>query len=172
MKRPDVVDPDERGKESCKTVGNVFLARPWVTRVEETVMNSTEDKAGYDMFVWIKYSFAKSMKVGGEVGIIPVQIKSSDRRIKSFVHRYVGQKRFFNAVEKQHQFVLCGMDEEELVLADIVGQIVVHLARFNVTERKVLNWFLSFGDKKAVEAYKKNKDLLLFTWYGRRLPPL
>ena len=64
------------------------------------------------------------------------------------------------------------MDEEELVLADIVGQIVVHLGKFEVSEKKVLNWLLSFGDKVAVESYNKNKDLLLFFWYGSLLPPL
>lgn len=172
MKRPDVVNSDERGMESCKTVGKVFLARPWVTKVVETVPNSEEDSAGYDMYVWIKYSFAKSMNLGGEKSIMPVQIKSSDRRIKSFIHRYVGQKRFFNVDEKNHQFVLCGMDEEELVLANIVGQIVAHLSGFDITERKILNRLLGFGDKKAVESYKNNKDLLIYFWYGSLLPPL
>lgn len=172
MKRPQVVNSDERGKEACRTVGKVFSERPWVTKIEETVPNSAEDAAGYDMFVWTKYTFAKLMKLGGGKGVLPVQIKSSERRIRSFVHKHTVQKRFFNTVEKQHQFVLCGMDEEELVLADIVGQIVAHLDKFEVSEKKVLNWLLSFGDKIAVEAYKKNKDLLLFFWYGSLLPPL
>lgn len=169
MKRPEVVDPDERGKFACKTVRKVFLARPWVSKVEETVPNSPEDSAGYDMYVWVKFSFAKSMKMGGGEGIIPVQIKSSDRRIKSFVHRYINRKRFFNVNEKKHQFVLCGMDDEEVVLADIVGQIVTHLDGFDITEGKVLNWLLSFGDKLAVESYKNNKDLLIYFWYGSLL---
>lgn len=64
------------------------------------------------------------------------------------------------------------MDEEELVLADIVGQIVVHLAGFDISEKKVLKWLGGFGDEMAVECYLKNKDLLIFYWYGSRLPPL
>lgn len=140
--------------------------------VEETRQNSTEDAAGYDMYVRAKRSFIKTMKIGGGSGIIPVQIKSSDRRIRSFIHRYAVKKRFFNVDEKQHQFVLCGMDEEELILADIIGQIVVHLAGFDISEKKVLKWLEGFGDEVGTEAYRRNKDLLIFYWYGSRLPPL
>lgn len=124
------------------------------------------------MFVRVKTSFVSLLKLGGKSGIVPVQIKSSERRSRSFVHKHAPEKRFFNVTEKNHQFVLCGMDEEDLVLADIVGQIVVHLAGFGISERKVLGILKGFGDKKAVAAYERNKDQLLFAWYGSRLPPL
>lgn len=150
----------------------VFLARPWVVEVWETKQNSKEDVAGYDMFVRTRNSFLKAMMLGGAQKILPIQIKSSERRIKSFIRKHSGQKRFFNLAEKDHQFVLCGMDDEDLVLADIVGQIMVHVAGNDISEREVVNWLRGNGDNEAVLAYKRNKDLLIFNWYGSHLPPL
>jgi len=101
---------------------------------------------------------------------LSIQIKSSYRRIKSFVRKYSKQTRFFNVSEKYHQFVLCGMYDKDLILADIVGQIVVHTLKFGISEKEALNCLNSFGDKEAVGAYKRNKTQLLNFWYGSRLP--
>lgn len=165
-----MTNSDERGKVSCKTVAHVFSDRPWVINLWETKQNGKEDKDGYDMFVQATSDFLKAVRMGGLKKVLPVQIKSSDRRLKSFVHRYFRLGRFFNVTEKSHQFVLCGMDEDELVLADIVGQIVAHVSGFGMTETAILNSLDGWGDKEAVIAYERTKALLLFRWYGSRLP--
>jgi len=45
------------------------------------------------------------------------------------------------------------------------------LKTIKMSEKESLNCFNSFGDKTAVEAYKRNKTQLLNFWYGSRLPP-
>ncbi|HCQ30931.1 TPA: hypothetical protein DIU27_00915 [Candidatus Collierbacteria bacterium] len=171
MRTPNDVDSDARGKESCDTVSRVFKNRPWVIDLRETVQNDSEDEDGYDMFVHVNSSFQKAVRMRGRWKELPVQIKSSYRRIKSFVRKYSKQARFFNVTEKRHQFVLCGMYEEDLILADIVGQIVAHMIGYGMTERDALNCLNSFGDKLAVDAYRRNKEKLLNFWYGSHLIP-
>lgn len=164
------MDSDARGKESCKTVSHVFMQRPWVIGLRETEQNGRDDANGYDMFVNVNKSFLKAIKMNGRHQNLSIQIKSSYRRIKSFVRKYSKQTRFFNVSEKYHQFVLCGMYDKDLILADIVGQIVVHTLKFGISEKEALNCLNSFGDKEAVGAYKRNKTQLLNFWYGSRLP--
>ncbi len=171
MRPPDSVDSDARGKESCNTVSRVFMERTWVIGLRETEPNSKDDVNGYDMFVNVNGSFLKAIKMNGRHQDLPVQIKSSYRRIKAFVRKYSKQTRFFNAIEKHHQFVLCGMYDKDLILADIVGQVVAHTSEFGMSEKETLNCFNSFGDKEAVGAYKRNKSQLLNFWYSSRLPP-
>ena len=170
MKQPDDVDSDARGEESCDTVSRVFKKRPWVIEIRETVQNGDEDEDGYDMFVQVNPSFLKAIKMNGHRKELPVQIKSSRRRIKSFIRKYAKQLRFFNVSRRSHLFVLCGTYAEELILADIVGQLVVHASGFGMSEKEVLNCLNSFGDKAAVEAYKQKKSLLSDLWYGEKLP--
>jgi hypothetical protein len=172
LKRPEVVDPDERGRVSCRTVSEVFEERPWVIEVRETEQNSTEDGKGIDMFVRVEPTLLRVLKIDGGKNVLSVQIKSSGKRANAFIRKHTKRKRFFNIAEKNHLFVLCGMEEKDLVLADIIGQIVVHVSGFGMSERKILNCLKSFGDKRAVSAYERNKVLLLFRWYGSRLPSL
>ena len=172
MKRPEITNPDERGKVSSTTVKDVFLARPWVEEVRETRQNETEDVAGYDMFVSVKKSFNKKFRLGGEVGILPVQIKSSEGHTDDFIRKYAKHNRFFNIYESNHQFVLCGMDKSTVILADIVGQIMVHVMAIGMKEKTVLNFMEILGDKEAVVAYREHKVDLLYYWYGDSLPPL
>lgn len=108
--------------------------------------------------------------MGGEQRLLPVQIKSSDRRVRAFIRKYTPMRRFFNVVDQSHQFVLCGMDEEEFILADIVGQVVAHTSHFGVTEKDTLSIFRGFGDETACLAYRDIKRLLLRRWYSSRLP--
>jgi hypothetical protein len=60
---------------------------------------------------------------------------------KKFADKHRPEQRFFNQKTKDHLFVLCGMDEPELVLADIVGQVVVHCAGHGKTEEQILEYF-------------------------------
>lgn len=124
------------------------------------------------MFVVATDDFLKFAHMGGEKKLLPVQIKSSDRKIKSFVHDPRRAGRFFNLRDSIHQFVLCGMDEKDLILADIIGQLVVHLSGLKISEEQVLGWLDKAGDIDAVRAYQHQKVMLLFRWYGTRLPHL
>lgn len=172
MKQPDIVNPKKRGEYSCKTVSEVFRARSWVIDLWETTKNSQMDEMGYDMFIKADPYFLKLMNLGGGSGVIAVQIKSSEKGVKKFVKKHLPEGRFFNAENKNHQFVLCGMDEKDLVLADIVGQLVVHLTGYDATEVMVIESLNYFGDLAAIWAYRREKVALLFRWYGVRLPPL
>ncbi len=172
MNRPELVDPDERGKASCRTVGEVFEDRPWVIKVRETGKNSPDDQRGIDMFVRAEPALLRILKIDGGKNVLSVQIKSAAKGVNSFVHKHSKQGRFFNKYEKSHLFVLCGMEEKDLVLADIVGQMVAHVRIFGMNEKKILNHLKSFGDKAAVAAYGRNKVILLFRWYGPHLPSL
>lgn len=172
MKRPEITNPKERGKVSSTTVKDVFLARSWVVDVRETVPNEAEDGAGYDMFVHTQKSFFKKFRLGGASGELPVQIKSSEGHVDDFVRNYAKHNRFFNIYEDNHQFVLCGMDKSDIILADIVGQIMVHVSAFGMKEKTVLKFLDSLGDKEAVLAYKEHKVDLLYYWYGDSLPPM
>jgi hypothetical protein len=172
LKRPELVDPDERGRVSCRTVGEVFEDRPWVIKVRETAKNSPDDQKGIDMFVRVEPALLRVLKIDGGKNVLSVQIKSAAKGVNSFVRKHAKQGRFFNKYNKSHLFVLCGMEEKDLVLADITGQIVAHVAGFGMNEKKILNYLKSFGDKAAVAAYGRNKVLLLFRWYGPHLPPL
>lgn len=166
-KRPEITDGDERGRESCKTVGIVFSQRPWVIDVWETEQYKADDAAGIDMFVQATTGFLKCMNLGGVLRIIPVQIKSADGGVTTFIRHYAVARRFFNVEEKSHQFVLCGMDEPEYVLADIVGQLVVHAAGFQISQKEVLDMLGNFEDGEAVTAFNANKGLLQTSWYGQ-----
>jgi len=165
-----VIDSVERGKIACVTVGTVFRERPWVTAVWETKQNSRDDVYGYDMFVRAKYSFLKMVRMGGVEKLLPIQIKSSDRRLRAFVRKYTPQMRFFNVAAQSHQFVLCGMDEVDFILADMVGQLVAHVSSFGVTEKETLSILKGFGDQEACLVYKSTKGLLLRRWYASRIP--
>lgn len=117
------------------------------------------------MFVRVDHSFLKTLRMGGTEKILPIQIKSADRRIKAFIREYKHEKRFFNHFESRHQFVLCGLDKADFVLADIMGQIVVHVSGFGMSEKQVLDYLDSLGDKEAILAYLNNKRQLCYLWY-------
>lgn len=171
MKRPEIEDPEERSQTACVTVSEVFRARPWYVNLWETERESSQDHAGYDMYVIPQSGFLESFFLDS-VEQIPVQIKSGDKRVKEFVRKYMPQGRFFGFTGKYHQFVLCGMDDHDLVLADLVGQMVAHGQEFGVSEEETLKKFVDMGDIEAYKAYKKFKVVLLFKWYANRLPPL
>lgn len=172
MKQPLITDSAIRGRVSSKLVWNLFADRPWVLSVRETIQNSREDAEGYDMFAKTVDLFGTVLKIGGDEFVLPIQIKSSDRSVREFFYKHLKQKRFFNQEERKHQFILCGMEEFDVVLADVVGQLVAHGASFKIKEKSVLGFLKDIGDIEAAEAYKRNKILLMFRWYGNRLPPL
>lgn len=124
------------------------------------------------MFVRTEKSFFKKFRLGGVSGVLPVQIKSSEGHIDDFIRNYAKHNRFFNIYDYNHQFVLCGMDKPIVILADIVGQIMVHVSTFGMKEKTVLNFLDVLGDRGAVLAYKEHKIDLLYYWYGDSLPPL
>lgn len=170
MKRPEITDPKKRGRHASITVGNVFRGRPWQVAVWETKQYSIADSAGYDMFVRTKPEFLKPFFLDGENDVLSIQIKSAPESAKGFVKQYGHEGRFFNFRKRYHQFILCGMDEPELVLADIVGQMVAHAKNFDVTESSVLDSLEKSGDLFSVKCYKQWKVALIFRWYGHRLP--
>lgn len=171
MKHSEIRDPKHRGRYSSQTVGNVFRSRDWTVAVWETKQYSPADSAGYDMFVRCKTGFLTPLGLDGEQEILSVQIKSDPKRAWGFVKQYSVEGRFFNVKTKMHQFILCGMDEEDLILADIVGQMVAHAKQANVREDMVLKYLERF-DTLAVSCYKRMKVTLVFRWYGHRLPPM
>ncbi len=171
-KQPDITDPDERGQISTKLVWMVFSDRPWVLSVTETVQNSPEDKHGYDMYVKVTDLFGDRLKLGGNSYTLPVQIKSSDRSMKKFFNKYSKEDRFFNLSERSHQFILCGMDDPNLVLADIAAQIIVHASNNRYRIADVFDFLAEVGDYEAIIAYKKNKSYLQSRWYSKLLTPL
>ncbi len=170
MKHPDITDPKKRGRHASITVGNVFRSRPWQVAVWETKPYSIADSAGYDMFVRTKSGFLKPLCLDGEIDVLTIQIKSAPERARGFVKQYGHEGRFFNFRKRYHQFVLCGMDEPELVLADIVGQMVVQARNVEAGELSVLKYLEKSGDYEAVKCYKQWKVALVFRWYGHRLP--
>ncbi len=171
MKRPDITDPKKRGRHSSITVGDVFRSRPWQVAVWETKQYSVADSVGYDMFVRTKPGFLKSLGLDGETDVLSIQIKSDPDSAKGFIKQYGHEGRFFNFRKRYHQFILCGMDEPELVLADIVGQMVAQAKSFDIEEKSVLEYLTKNDDDFSVKCYKQWKVALIFRWYGHRLPP-
>lgn len=171
MKRSDITDPKKRNRFSSQVVGDTFRSRPWTVNVWETKQYSVADSVGYDMFVRCVPDFLTPLHLDGEQEIISVQIKSDPKRAGGFVKQYALEGRFFNTKLKMHQFILCGMDERDLILADIVGQMVAHGRIAKIGESEVLD-YLERHDSEAVASYRRLKVTLIFRWYGHRLPPL
>ncbi len=169
MKQPHITNAKQRGRHSSITVGDVFRDRPWVIAVWETKQYSVADSAGYDMFVRTNSGFLSGLFLDGEVDVLSIQIKSDPKRANGFVKQYGWEGRFFNFKRKYHQFILCGMDDTDLVLADIVGQMVVHAKNFDMSEHAVLKHLDKVGDVNAVRSYVHWKVALVFRWYGHRL---
>lgn len=172
LKNPHITNSVARGKASSKLVWNIFADRPWVLTVAETKQNSIEDAQGFDMFVKVVNLFGSVLKLDGKDNVLSVQIKSSERSVREFFHKYSNHKRFFNQEDRYHQFILCGMEEPEVVMADIVGQIVAHANNFKLSETDVINFLIEVEDFEIVDAYKKYRILMLSRWYGVHLPPL
>lgn len=171
MKHSEITDPKKRGRFSSQVVGDTFRSRPWTVTVWETKQYSAADSVGYDMFVRCLPGFLDPLHLDGEQEMISVQIKSDPKRAGGFVKQYAFEGRFFNVKTRMHQFILCGMDEGELILADIVGQMVAHARLAKITESEVLS-YLEKHDSEAVACYKRLKVTLIFRWYGHKLPSL
>lgn len=171
MKHEEITDPKKRNRFSSQVVGDTFRSRPWTIAVWETKQYSIADSVGYDMFVRCPESFLRPLCLDGEQEVLSVQIKSDPKRAGGFVKQYSLENRFFNTKARIHQFILCGMDEAELILADIVGQMVVQAKFAGLSEQMALDHLGSF-DTEAVKVYKRLKVVLAFRWYGHRLPPL
>lgn len=62
------------------------------------------------------------------------------------------------------------VDEPELVLADIVGQMVAQAKIFDIEEKSVLEYLKKNDDLFSVKCYRQWKVALIFRWYGHRLP--
>ena len=169
MKKPHITDSKQRGRHSSIAVGDVFRARPWSIVVWETKQYSIADSAGYDMFVRTVPSFLPGLFLDGDGDVLSVQIKSDPKSARGFEKKYGWEGRFFNFRKRYHQFILCGMDEPDLVLADIVGQMVVQAGCFDVLESEVLAYLSKAGDEEAVSCYVHWKVSLVFRWYGHRL---
>ena len=169
MKHSEITDPKKRNRFSSQNVGDVFRSRPWTIAVWETKQYSIADSAGFDMFVRCKPSFLQPLFLDGDVDILSVQIKSAVKSMKSFERKYAHEDRFFNIKDKVHQLILCGMDEPDLILADIVGQLVVQAWRGGKKEIETLD-YLGKNDGEAVSCYRRLKVLLGYRWYGDKLP--
>jgi len=158
----------ERCRVSCMRVMKILRERPWVMgKLDEVEMNSLDDSLGIDLFVPMDSELVSFLGIQNVRGGIPFQIKSSHRNCSKFVYKHgLFDNGRFCLPNNEYFFVLNGLDAEEIILANMVGQMVGLGTLKELSEESVLEYLVKIGDLRMVNSYVEQKEILKeCAWY-------
>lgn len=166
-------DGIEREKMGVQEVKGVLGGRPWVTgEIAVTRNNSVADGNGIDMFVPIDSRLVWLMGIKTTDMGIPLQVKSSNDKVKLFLKKkgMISRGRF-SFEEGDYIITVNGTDSRVLVLADILGQMLALSLKNGMIKNENEFWILMqewFGDIESVIVWSEQKEVILdYVWYKR-----
>lgn len=171
IKRPWIVDGDERCKTATDRVIKLYQQRPWVVgEITETVRNGPEDMRGVDLFVPMAPDLVKILGIKQEARGVPVQVKSCDRAVVDFlIEKQIYFGGSFEFTEGKYIFTFNGQNPSEVIVADMVGQMLA-LTKGMVSEDDFLD-YLAFDlkDEQGVLSWIEQREVIEDSWWYRNL---
>ena len=147
----------------------MLAKRPWINgEILKMKQHSDEDNLGIDMFARFDESLADILCMNQEDRGMKFQVKSQLKKENAFRHGYnaLGQlyeNQMLNLGTRDNIFVLNGQEEESLMLATLVGQIVAMAGLTGDVSESIILGFLAEDmlDEEAVLAYIKHREYLI-----------
>lgn len=171
IKRPWIVDGEERCRSATERVAKLFWQRPWVTgEIIETVRNGPDDMRGVDLFVPMRRDLIEILGIVSESRGVPIQVKSCDRAVVDFlIEREIYFGGGFEFKDGHYIFTFNGQNPEELIVADMVGQMLA-LSKGVVDEDDFLDYLGgNLNDGRAVQSWFDQRVVIEDSWWYRHM---